>query len=90
MCWVQKSAFATKAFHNAGIGICIDCPTSFISHRSEDVMVDHVADLRRKRQEGKSCWMDFFDSMVDALVVEASACSTDGMLLVCGSGDSGV
>ncbi|KAG9991687.1 hypothetical protein KCU98_g43, partial [Aureobasidium melanogenum] len=57
MCSLFISAFATKAFHNTSLDIRVDCPTSLISHRSEDVVVDHVADLRRKRQERKPCFM---------------------------------
>ena len=36
------------------IDIRVQGPTSLISHGSEDVVVDHVADLRWKRQEGES------------------------------------
>jgi hypothetical protein len=58
------------------VPICVDNQTRSVSHRSEDVVIDHVADLRRKRQ-GNPAWVDLVVSMDGVISFVCDSCGSD-------------
>jgi hypothetical protein len=55
LCRLAKETLAPNPLETNHVPICVDNQTRSVSHRSEDVVIDHVADLRRKRQEREYC-----------------------------------